>query len=72
MYNYDADLQKTYIDITTGDIRYDIGNLIKENFGAKYILTEKARHKVFVANLNLAPDINPVYADESVIVYQID
>lgn len=71
MYNYDPQLQKIYIDITTGKIRYGLGNLIKGKFNAPYIFTEKNRHQVFIANLNLAPDIIPVYADEEVIIYQI-
>lgn len=72
MESYNHELHKLYVDIVGGEIRYGIGNLIQERFGANYIIAEKNRHQIFIANLNLAPDINPVYANENVIIYQIE
>ena len=66
---YDAELYNQWVDITQGDIR-EPARLIRDNFGAEYVLTD-LQHTGFLAAAREDPGLEQVYRDREAAVFQV-
>jgi hypothetical protein len=71
MYFYNPTLQKKYTDITKGDLKDNLAQEIKKNFGAQYILLEKTRHAKLNENIKKDQKIFLVFEDQYFLIYKI-
>lgn len=66
---YDAALYDTWVAITRGDLTPP-GPSIRADFGAEYVLTDRA-HSDFIRAAAADPTLQEVYRDGDAVVYQV-
>jgi len=70
MYQKDPGRYQQYVDVTLGKQRFDLKQIIRGNFNARYVFLD-SEHISFNNNLRLDPGFKLVYQDHEGKVYQI-
>lgn len=71
MYNYDADLYWTWVNITTGEKSENLHATITEEFTASYVLIEND-HTAMMKNIKAADGFTQVFEDEDAALFSVD
>ena len=71
MYQYDSDLHRRYVDITTGKQSEQLAETIGTVFGAGYVFVDTQSNKSFDRNLAQSGDFTVVFENSEARVYQI-
>lgn len=71
MYEYDPDLYRQWVGITTGQISDNLYQTIKVLFGAKYVFVDINQNKTFDQNLQATDGFNEVFSNPEAKIYRL-
>ncbi|MDD2807250.1 MAG: hypothetical protein PHW95_01865 [Patescibacteria group bacterium] len=71
MYEYDHELYRQWVGITTGQVSTNLYQTIKELFGAKYVLVDINQNKKFDQNLKADGGFNEVFSSPEAKIYRL-